>query len=138
MPPCPSNKGTVAIAETLSNKCVRFSIRHGKALSPPALPTSICGATAPLDPDQRLHRGTALEQVFAGLDQHTVNRNGTGYASKDEPCGEDEQRQGDGHDQQTLARRGNGQQPVELFTLFLCLDDSIVKRVKWTIEHDRA
>ena len=80
-----------------------------------------------LNPDQGLHGPVVLYQTLAGLDQHAVNREAAGYAPKEEPCHQDNQSHRNDGDKQTFPRCGNGQQPVELFTLFLGFGNSIVK-----------
>ncbi len=66
-------------------------------------------------------------QVFAGFDNYSVYRKGTGYAAKEEPYRKDEQQQGCDTDKQTLARCGNRQQPVELFAFFFRFGNCLVK-----------
>ena len=72
----------------------------------------------------------ALVQVFARLNQYAAHRNGSGYTAEEKPCSEDDQQQGDGNDKDTLPRRGNCQQSIQLFAFFLCFGNSIVKGVK--------
>ena len=110
----------------LSIECFRFSICRGELYHGLHAGLDLRRDVA-LNPDQRLHSPVALCQVLAGFDEHAVDRNAAGYASKEEPCRQDEQSQGDDRDKQAFPRRGNGQQPVELFTLFLGFGNSIVK-----------
>ena len=134
-PPGPGHGGDL---RDLSVEPVRFSVRRGATFITARIPVLIRGATSLSIPDERLHGPVVLERVLARLDQYAVHGNATGYAAKEEPCREDDQRRSDDGDEQTLPRCGNCQQPVELFTFFLGLGNGIVKRVEWIIEHDRA
>ena len=110
----------------LSTKCVCLSISRGDLYHGPHAGLDLRREVA-LNPDQGLHRPVALYQTLVGLHQHAVNREATGYAPKEEPCHQDNQSHRNDRDKQTFPRRGNGQQPVELFTLFLGFGNSIVK-----------
>ena len=101
-------------------------------------PALICGATSRSTQTSACTDWLPLDHVFAGLYQYAVHRDATGHVAKEEPSSEDEQRQSDDGDKQTLPRRGDGQQPVELFTFFLGFCNGILKRVEWIIEHGRV
>ena len=83
-------------------------------------------ATAP-GPDERLHQPAAFGQGFSLFDEHAVERNVAGYVAKQKPRGERQQENNNCGDKQAFTRRGNCQQPVELFAFFLGFGNHIME-----------
>ena len=61
------------------------------------------------------------------MGQNALNRNTTGYATKEEPCRKDEQEQCDCGNKQTFTRGRYCQQTVKLFPFILRFGNCIVK-----------
>ena len=81
-------------------------------------------------PGQHALRGRILSlpgHTLALSGQHAVHHETAGDVAEEEPAQEDTQYQGDHGDGQTFPRRGNRQQPVELFPIFLGVGNDIME-----------